>query len=87
MYIIPSCSDEVFPTIGVGARFFFAPDPAIVGFGAMGFDAPVLIFEFERNRAKKAGSSFAYIACQEEGTDVLTDAIVEVGIPTLSLVL
>lgn len=86
MDIVPAIADEVFPANGVGTRFFFTPEPGIVGFGAGGFSASVFVIEFERNRAKKAGSSFADIAGEEEGADVLSDAIVDVGMPALCLV-
>lgn len=83
--VIPAGSDEVFPTGGVSAGFFFAPEPRVVGFGAVGLGAAVFIFEFERNRAEKTGSTFANTPCQEERADVLTDAVVDVGMPALGL--
>ena len=85
MDIIPAVADEFLAAGGIGARLFFAPEPGIVGFGALGFGAAVFVFEFERNRAEKAGSSFADITCQEKGADVLADAVVEVGVPALGL--
>jgi len=33
---IPAVADWVFSVYGVGARFFFAPEPGVVGFGAFG---------------------------------------------------
>ena len=30
----------------IGARRFFAPEPGIIGFGAMGLGAAVFVFEF-----------------------------------------
>jgi hypothetical protein len=84
--IIPSVADEFFAANGVGAGFFVAPEPWVVGFGAHRFSAAVFVLEFERNRAEKAGSSFADIAGEEEGADVLTDAVVNVWMPALGLV-
>ena len=86
MDVIPTVADEVFPASGVGAGFFGAPEPGIVGFGAGGFGAAVFVFEFEGNRAKKAGSAFANVSCEDEGADVLAEAVVEVGVPALGLV-
>ena len=85
MDIIPTVADEFFAAGGVGARLFFAPEPGIVGFGAGGFGASVFVFECERNSAEQARSLFANVACQEEGADVLADAVVEVGVPALGL--
>ena len=85
MNIVPAVADKFLATGGIGARFFFAPEPGVVGFGAGGFGAAVFVFERERNGAEQACSSFADIACQEEGADVLADAVVEVGVPALGL--
>jgi hypothetical protein len=83
--VIPAGADEFFATSGIDAGFFFALEPGVIDFGALGLGAAVFIFEFESNRAKKAGSSFADIAGTEEGADVLADAVVEVGVPALGL--
>jgi hypothetical protein len=85
--IIPAGTDKVFPSGGVGAGVLFTPEPRVIGFGAPGLGAAIFVFEFERNRAEQAGPSFANIACQEEGADVLPNAVVEVGVPALGLVL
>ena len=53
----------------------------------MGVGAPVFVFEFERNRAEKSGSTFADIAGEEERAEVLTDAIVEVWMPLVCIYL
>lgn len=87
MDVIPAVADEVLATGGIGARLFFTPKPGVVRFGTLGFGAAVFVFEFERNRAKKTGSTFANVSCQKEGADVLADAVVEVGVPALGLLL
>ena len=84
--IVPSVADEVFPASGVGARLLLAPEPGILGLGAGGFGAPVFVFEHERNSTEQACSAFAYIAGEQEGADVLADAVVDVGMPALGLV-
>ena len=85
MDIIPAVADEVFPAGGIGSGFFFAPEPGVVGFEALGLGAAVFVFALEGNRTEKAGSSFADIASEEERADVLADAVVEVGVPALGL--
>jgi len=63
MHIIPAVADEVFPTGGISSRFFFAPEPGIVGFGAGGFGAAIFVFERERNGTEQASASFADVTC------------------------
>ncbi len=84
--IVPAVADEVFPAGGIGSGFFCAPEPGIVGFGAGGFGTSVFVFERERNSTEQARSLFTYIAGEEEGADVLADAVVEIGVPALCLV-
>ncbi len=86
MDVIPTIADKIFSAGGVGARFFFAPEPGIVGFGALGFSASVFVFEREWDGAEEACSAFPDIAGKEEGADVLADAVVDVGMPALGLV-
>ena len=84
MDIIPPIADEVFAAGGISPRFFFAPEPGVVGFGAGGLLAAVFVFECERNGAEQARSSFADITCQQEGSDVLADTVIDVGMPPFS---
>ena len=86
MDIIPTVADEVFPADGVGSGFFFAPKPGVVGFGAGWFGAAIFVFERERNGTEQASASFADVICQQEGSDVLADTVVDVGMPALGLV-
>ena len=86
MDVIPTVADEIFPAGGVGSGFFFAPEPGVVGFGAGGFGAAVFVFECERDGAEQASSSFTDVTCQQEGADVLADAVVDVWMPALGLV-
>jgi hypothetical protein len=50
------------------SRRFFAPEPWIIGFGAMGFGTAVLVLEFQGNRTEKTGATFAHVSSQEEGS-------------------
>ena len=86
MDVIPAVADEVFPAGGIGAGSLGAPEPGIVGFGAGGFGAAVFVFECERDGAEQASSSFTDVTCQQEGADVLADAVVDVWMPALGLV-
>lgn len=87
MNIVPAIANEFFATGRIGARFFFAPEPGIARLGAGGFGSAVFVFERERNSTEQTRSLFPNIACQEEGTDVLADAVVEVRLPALGLFL
>ena len=86
MHTIPTSTDEVLAALGIGARFLLAPEPGVIGLGTLGFIAAVLVFEFERDCAEETCPLLPHIACQEKGTDVLADAVVEVGMPPLGLV-
>ena len=85
MNIVPAISNNFFPTGGISTRFFFAPEPGIVRLGAGGFGSAVFVFEREWDSAEEARSSFPDVSCQEEGSDVLTNAVVEIGMPALGL--
>lgn len=86
MDVIPTVAGKIFTSGGIGAGFLFAPEPVVIGFGALGFGTSIFVFEFEGNCTKKAGSMFADIAGEEERADVLADAVVDVGMPALGLV-
>jgi hypothetical protein len=51
--VIPPGAHKFFPAFGISAGGFFAPEPGIVLFRSMGFGAPVLVFEFERDCAEE----------------------------------
>ena len=87
MNVVPAVADEVFPAGGIGAGLFFAPELGIVGFGAVGFGASVFVFKGKWDGTEEACSLFAHIASEEEGADVLADAVVEIGVPALGLLL
>lgn len=81
MHVIPPVPGEGLAAGGVGARFGFAPEPGVVGFGALGFFATVLIPFDVGLGSEEAGSFFAHIFGDEEWADVEADAVVEVGVP------
>ena len=86
MHFIPASAHEVLAAGGVGAGGFFAPEPREVGLRAVRFGAPIFVFERQRDATKQARAFFADIAGEKEGADVLADAVVEVGMPALRLV-
>jgi len=84
--VIPAVADEFFPAGGISTRFYFAPEPGVVGFWARGFGAAVFVFEREWNSTEQASSFFADISGKKEWADVLPDAVVKVRMPALGLV-
>ena len=85
MNIIPAIADKVFSALRVGARLFFAPEPRIVLFRTVRFGASVLVFQVSGTVRKRPAPLFADITGEEEGADVLANAIVEVWVPALGL--
>jgi hypothetical protein len=87
MDVIPAAVNKILTAGGIGARWFFAPEPGIIGFGAIGFGATVFVLEFQGNHAEKAGAAFVNVSSQEKGTDILADAVVDIQVPALGLFL
>ena len=74
--VIPSGADKVFSSHGVGAGRRFAPEPGIVLSRALGFLAPIFVLQFKRDRPKESRPLFPHITRQEEGPNILADAVV-----------
>ncbi|MBW6486413.1 MAG: hypothetical protein K0B01_09715 [Syntrophobacterales bacterium] len=86
MNIVPAVADEFLATDGICSGFSFAPEPGIVGCWAGGLGTPVFVFERKGNGTEQSRSPLADITCQQERADVLADAVIEVGMPSLGLV-
>jgi len=84
--VVPASAHKLLAARRIGPRLVIAPEPRILFLEPVGFIAPVAVFQFEGNCPEEARVPLAHIASQKEGTNVLPDTVVKVGIPALGLI-
>ncbi|MEI6205920.1 MAG: hypothetical protein WCP20_03975 [Desulfuromonadales bacterium] len=85
MNIIPAIADEFLAAGGIGAWFFFEPEPGVILLWAVWFRTTILVFKGKRNGTEQPCPLFADICGTQERSDILADAIVDVWMPPLGL--